>query len=100
MMIRYDERPGQVAGDEYERDATYSFVVRIWFEEGVEEFGRAACRGHITHVPSGERRYVKSIDDIAAFIESYLAETGLDFGKRCQVRRWLKWWKPHWKRRR
>lgn len=56
---------------------TQPFVVKVWLEETVEEAGRAAWRGHITHVPSGERRYLKHLDDIVAFIVPYLAEMGV-----------------------
>ena len=56
---------------------THSFVVKVWLEETVEEAGRAKWRGHITHVPSGERRYVKDLDEITAFIAPYLEEMGV-----------------------
>ena len=51
---------------------THSFVVKVWLEETVEQAGRATWRGHVTHVPSGERRYLEDLDDITAFIAPYL----------------------------
>jgi hypothetical protein len=51
-----------------------SFVVRIWLEEPASAMRGAVWRGHITHVPSGRRRYVTHLDEITAFIAGYLAE--------------------------
>ena len=50
---------------------THAFVIRIWMEEGggVEA---DTWRGHITHVLSGQRRYLKDLDSIKAFIAPYL----------------------------
>lgn len=53
---------------------THSFIVKLWLEEIVEETGRAIWRGHITHVPSGERRYLKGLDGITAFVAPYLEQ--------------------------
>jgi len=61
---------------------THSFVIKVWLEETAEEAGRATWRGHITHVPSGERRYLKDLDDITAFIASYLKGMGIELKTR------------------
>ncbi len=63
---------------------THSFIVKIWLEETVQEAGKATWRGHITHVPSGERRYLRHLGDILDFIKPYLERMGV------KVRRW------HW----
>ena len=54
-----------------------SFVIRIGIEETVQEAGTATWRGHITHVPSGERRYVEDLAKIPAFIAPYLEKMRL-----------------------
>jgi hypothetical protein len=59
---------------------TQSFIVKIWLEETVEEAGRATWRGHITHVPSNERRYLQDLDEIEAFITPYLKKMGVRVG--------------------
>ena len=69
---------------------THSFVIKIWLEETVEETGQAVWRGHITHVPSGKRRYVENLDDVSTFIKPYLEEVGVDFGLSWHVGGWLK----------
>jgi hypothetical protein len=67
----------------------HSFIVKIWREGTAEEAGRVVWRGHITHVPGGERRYLKDLADVATFIKPYLAAMGVTFGLRCRVRQWL-----------
>jgi hypothetical protein len=62
----------------------HSFIIKIWLEETAEEVGQAIWRGHITHVPSGERRYLQDLDSIAAFIAPYLEAIGAKIGNR--------WW--------
>ena len=39
---------------------TQSFIIKVWLEDTGEDTARASWRGHITHVPSGEKRYLKS----------------------------------------
>lgn len=56
---------------------THPFIVKVWLEETAEEAGQATWRGHITHVPSGRRRYLKDLNEIRAFIAPYLEEMGV-----------------------
>ena len=70
--------------------STHSFIIKIWLEESAEEAGQARWRGHITHVPSGERRYLKNLDDIVAFIAPYLEGMGLKLGYWWRMRNWLR----------
>jgi hypothetical protein len=69
---------------------THSFIVKIWLEETAEEAGRATWRGHITHVPGGERRYIGDLDDIPAFVAPYLEGMGVRFRTWRRVGRWLR----------
>jgi hypothetical protein len=71
---------------------THSFVVKIWLEDTAEETGQARWRGHITHVQSGHRRYLESLDGIAAFITPYLVSMGVRLGIYQQVKQWLRSW--------
>lgn len=52
-----------------------SFVVKVWLEP---EADKPSWRGHVTHVPSGERRYVTTLSGVTAFIAPYLLQMGLD----------------------
>jgi hypothetical protein len=55
----------------------HSFIVKIWIEESLEEADEATWRGHITHVPSEERRYLQNLDDIIDFVAPYLHRLGV-----------------------
>ena len=68
-------------GDSFE-SVTHSFVVRIWLEED----DRATWRGHITHVPSGDRHYVEGLCDIVDFIAPYV--DGMKAGGASRFKRW------------
>lgn len=76
----------------------HAFVVRIWLEETREEAGKAIWRGHVTHVLSGERRYLKDLDDILAFIVPYLDQMGVEMGVRWRMKQWLGRRRRRWKR--
>lgn len=69
---------------------THSFIVKIWLEEVAEGARQAVWRGHITHVPSGERRYLKDLGDISDFIMSYLQEMGVKSGILWRIRQHFK----------
>ena len=73
----------------------HSFIVRIWREDSGKHSKKAKWRGHITHVPSGERRYLNNLDDIAAFIVPYLEGTGTKIELCRRVKQWLTRWKRH-----
>lgn len=45
-----------------------SFIIKVWVEDGNGEADQGVWRGHITHVPSYERRYLKNLDEIEDFI--------------------------------
>ena len=75
--------------DSLEPDAQ-SFIVKVWVEEGNGEAGQGVLRGHITHVMSNERRYLKNLGEIEDFISPYLEEMGVKLGIRWRIRRWLK----------
>lgn len=55
---------------------TYSFIVKIWVEEALNQPGRFVWRGHITHVPSAKRAYFQSLSAIPLFIVPFLAQMG------------------------
>ncbi len=66
-----------------------SFIVKVWVEEQAGRAGRDIWRGHITHVPDGSRRYLKSLDEIGDYIAPYLKAMGVKLGMYWQMRRWL-----------
>jgi hypothetical protein len=58
--------------------ASCPFIVRIWREPGETEDAPPSWRGVIEHIPSGQRRAVKDLSDIAHFIAIYLREMGIE----------------------
>jgi hypothetical protein len=59
----------------------HSFIVKIWIEEVIDDNGEVIWRGHITHVPSNERRYITYLSDISTFISIYLEAMGVKIGQ-------------------
>ena len=65
---------------------THSFIVKIWLEEADGSEG-AKWRGHITHVPGDERRYIEQLEEIADFIAPYVE--GMKASRTGWIRRWF-----------
>ncbi len=68
---------------------THSFIIKIWLEEVKASGGGAIWRGHITHVPSGERRYIQSLADIDHFIVQHLHSLGVRIRPPSRLSRFL-----------
>lgn len=66
-----------------------SFIIKLWIEKASEQGGAANWRGYITHVPGGERRYLKDLSEITAFITPHLQGLGVRVGVWWRVRSWL-----------
>jgi len=75
-----------------------SFVVRISLEEAAEDGRDPTWSGHVTHVASGERRYLRRLDDIAAFIRPYLERMGVGVPPHGRARTWLERCRRLWTR--
>ena len=71
----------------------HSFIVKLWLESVAEEADRAVWHGHITHVPGGERRHFRDLDEIRDFIEPYVEAEGAHVAGGGKVRRWLRRWR-------
>jgi hypothetical protein len=75
-----------------------SFIVKLWTENTANDLGaaeRVKWYGHITHVSDGARCYLKDLDEIKIFIEPYLAEMGVDVGRRSRLKHWLRRFTVH-----
>lgn len=68
----------------------HSFIVKLWQEEVGDEADKAFWHGYITHVPGGERRYIKRMNDINDFIVLHLGEMITRPGPEFRFRRWLR----------
>ena len=58
---------------------THSFVFRFWPEPWDEQEPQLLWRGHVTHVPGGERLFVQNLGDALNFMAQFLQGTGVDF---------------------
>jgi hypothetical protein len=90
VLVATDQNTSD-AGNDLSGRMVCSFIIKIW-PESPEKGKQAKWRGHITHVPSQERRYLKSLKDITDFVNKYLQYMGVrvDLGWR---------WKQRLKRR-
>lgn len=80
------EGSGRTASAEFN---VHSFIVKVWREEEATKNTDTIWHGHITHVPSGEKRYLKNLDEIALFIQPYLEAMGIRFGLTERIKRCL-----------
>lgn len=69
---------------------TQSFIVKVWVENNSQTDDHGVWRGHITHVSSGKRRYIKNLDEISDYIAPHLEEIGVKLGMRWRLRSWLR----------
>lgn len=76
-------------GNDLTGGGIHSFIVKIWREK-TQDGKQPGWRGHITHVPGNERRYLKALGDIADFVNTYLQRMGVNVGLRWRVKHWLK----------
>jgi hypothetical protein len=67
----------------------HSFVIRIRQEPSACGGEGLAWSGQITHVPSGDQRYVKNLDEIRSFIALYLDDDDRRTGLLHRLRCWL-----------
>jgi hypothetical protein len=67
---------------------SHTFVVRIWLEESTEEAGRATWRGQITHLTSGERSYLQTLDAISTCMAKYVRQMGAPLPRRRRIWGW------------
>ena len=68
----------------------HSFVIRIWLEETAEEASEAVWRGHVTHTASGERHFLRNLNEISPFIWPHLKAMGVKPPLRYQFSLWLR----------
>jgi hypothetical protein len=56
---------------------THVFIIKLWLEERDPLGTWAIWRGHITHVPSGGRRYFDDLALLETIIAPYLEALGI-----------------------
>ncbi len=74
--------------------SVHSFIIKLWFEQASEEANSTTWHGHITHVPGGERAYLKDLDEVAAFITPYLKAGGVRLRMSGRLAHWFRRLRP------
>lgn len=82
---------GQLKRMDLLESTAHSFIVKLWLEEAEGKSDQLTWHGYITHVPSGTRRYVKTLSDIPDFITQYVTVKPIHGGLKSRVSNWLKW---------
>lgn len=57
-----------------------SFVIKLMLDTNQDRHSKRRWRGHISHVPSNERRNLKNLVDISNFVAEHLHSQGVDLG--------------------
>lgn len=68
----------------------HSFIVKLWRDEPDDQTEKPVWHGYITHVPDGERRYLKRLRDVADFIARFLDDDGIERDRRSRLKSWLR----------
>ena len=68
----------------------HSFIIKLWLEVDGGKSEANVWRGYITHVPTGNRRYLKRLSDITDFVQEYLDDTRGRKNLKSRARNWLK----------
>ena len=79
---------------------TEVFLIRIWCEPREIEGAPPEWRGCIEHLASRERRYLRDLDVIGAFIKPYLRAIGIELPESRGRAGWLTFWMRSFRTRR
>jgi hypothetical protein len=88
VFLPSDQDTSESRNDLLER-MIHSFIIKIWREEP-EKSKLPKWRGHITHVPSNERRYLRSLGDVTDFMNVYLQRMGVRIDLWWALKQWWK----------
>jgi hypothetical protein len=70
FVVRETDRVPMTSFDEN----TQAFIVRFWRERREIEAAMPEWRGVVEHVRSGDRRYLKSFEELVQFIARHLSQ--------------------------
>lgn len=67
----------------------HSFVVKVWPKKVEDSDRDASWRGSVTHVKTGERRYLESLTEVPGVIAPYVVENGGTLDLRTRLCLWM-----------
>lgn len=59
------------------QDTSHTFIARFWLELREIKGAKPIWRGVVEHISSGQRRYLKDLDEIKEFITVHMKDTGI-----------------------
>jgi hypothetical protein len=65
----------------------HSFIIKLWLEGDTNPL---VWHGHITHVPSGERRYFQKLSGITDFVSEYIDGRNTQPDLKSRMKGWLR----------
>jgi hypothetical protein len=68
----------------------HSFIVKIWVEPESRHCGGFRWHGHITHVSTNEKKYLKGWNDVGRFVRLRIAHEMPSTGVVRRIKQWLK----------
>ena len=68
----------------------HSFIIKLWLEDVAEDGNQPMWGGQIKHVPGGEQRHVRNLEEITDFIKPYLESMGVELDSCARLCRWMK----------
>ena len=81
--------------------SVHSFIIKLWFEQASEDAADSTTwHGHITHVPGGERAYLKDLGGATDFITTYLEASGVRVSAPRRFAHWFRRFRPSARRNR
>jgi hypothetical protein len=59
------------------RPTVISFIVKIWIDEDDDQDRTLTWHGSVIEVPEGEKRYVRELGEVTAFVAARLERLGV-----------------------
>jgi hypothetical protein len=61
--------------ENYTQPNSHSFIVRMWVNDSTQGAEHPDWRGYVTHVPSGDRRYFKTLEELCIYIQNHFTSS-------------------------
>jgi hypothetical protein len=69
-----------------------TFIVRLWREPSDGDESLSQWRGVVENVQHGNRRYLKDLNELTAFISPYIEKMGVKISNPKKSRKWFIRW--------
>lgn len=83
------EKPSDMQQDHEGELLSDAFMIRFWLEDTAQNNKATPWHGQITHVSSGESRYIKDLHGLLDYAVHFLKSMGARIGWDWRIRSWL-----------